>query len=326
MGEDFLVTRKVLITGASGYLGGRIALSLIGDKNVELRLASRRAGNIKYPTSEKINTISLNVSSEKELTAACDGMDAVIHLAALNEIDSLADPEKAMLVNGIGTLKLVKAAESARVKKLIYFSTAHVYGGPLTGRITEESVPTPAHPYAITHRVAEDFVLAAHRRRAVIGVVLRLTNAFGAPADPYVNRWTLLVNDLCRQAVEKRRMILRSSGLQARDFIPLEDVASAARHFLHLPLTGCADGLFNLGAGHSILVIDMAERIQLRCQKILGFRPRITRPAPKPNEKRKALDYRIDKLIATGFMPTADAETEIDDTLRFCSQFFPYRR
>jgi len=77
-------------------------------------------------------------------------------------------------------------------------------------------VPRPVHPYAITHHAAEDFVLAAHDEKRLMGYVIRLSNGFGAPAHAGVDRWTLLVNDLCRQAVQTRQLILRSAGCLGR--------------------------------------------------------------------------------------------------------------
>ena len=76
---------------------------------------------------------------------------------------------------------------------------------------------------------------------------------------------TLLVNDLCRQAVQTGKLVMRSSGLQQRDFITLTDVGRAVRHLLELPPADCGDGLFNLGGDNSISVWDMVQRVSLRC-------------------------------------------------------------
>jgi UDP-glucose 4-epimerase len=83
----------------------------------------------------------MDLTNDREVRAACEGMDTIIHLAALNEHESLADPMGALLVNGAGTLKLLEAAIAEGVRRVIYFSTAHVYGSPLIGRITEATVP-----------------------------------------------------------------------------------------------------------------------------------------------------------------------------------------
>ena len=68
-------------------------------------------------------------------------------------------------------------------------------------------LPLPDIPYAITHRAAEDFTLMFASRGKLDARVVRLSNAFGAPAHGSVDRWTLLVNDLCRQAVETKKLV-----------------------------------------------------------------------------------------------------------------------
>ena len=225
-------------------------------------------------------------------------------------------------MNGLGTLKLLQAAQRAGVERFIYLSTAHVYGAPLAGTITERSVPRPTHPYAITHRVAEDFVLAAHAQRALTGIVLRMSNSFGAPAHAGIDRWELIVNDLCRQAVAQKRLVLRSSGLQRRDFITLGDAGRAVDHVLHQPAAACGDGLFNLGGECTQSALELAERIAERCAITLGFQPAIQRPQPAANEIGNTLDYRIDKLKQTGFAPRGGMDAEIDATLRLCQETF----
>ena len=319
------MSRKMLITGGFGYLGGRIAQALAVNPGLSIRLGTRQPRPLPPEWLRNCEPVPLDLMSEEDIAAACAGVSCVVHLAALNEIDSAADPEQALLVNGLGTLKLLRAAERAGVQRFIYFSTAHVYGAPLAGTITEETLPRPAHPYATTHRVAEDFVLAAHDRRALTGIVVRLSNGFGAPAHPDVNRWTLLVNDLCRQAVETGALQLRSSGLQRRDFITLGDVGRAVDHLAALPSEVCGDGLFNLGGESPLRIIDLTEQIAGRCATVLGFVPTILRPDPRPDEESLVLDFRIDKLKRTGFSLEGDFAGEIDATLELCREAFRKR-
>jgi len=250
------------------------------------------------------------------------GVSAVVHLAAMNEYECVTDPHKAVLVNTFGTFNVLQAAISLGVERFIYFSTAHVYGSPLVGNITEETLPKPLHPYAITHRAAEDFVLAAHAQKKITGLVVRLSNGFGAPTHPDINRWTLLVNDLCRQAVQTRKLVLRSSGLQQRDFITLEDVACGVNHLLQLSLKNCEDGLFNLGGNNSLTVWEMVQKISQQCEIRLGFLPNIERPAQSINEQIIKLNYNLHKIEKTGFYLKSKVNREINRTLEICDQVF----
>ena len=315
------MSESVLITGGLGYVGGRIALALADQGRWQLRLTSRDPSDPPSVLRDKAEIVSLDLLTGDQVKEVCRGIGTVIHLAAQNEVDAVSKPHEALLINGLGTLKLLEAARSAGVQRFIYFSTAHVYGAPLTGRITEETLTRPVHPYAITHRTAEDYVLAARDQEILDGIVLRLSNGFGCPAHAQVNRWTLIVNDLCRQAAATRSLVLRTHGCQWRDFITLSDVARTVVHFLAGRLFDSHNGLFNLGGECSLRVIDMAERIAARCEQVLGYRPQIHRPAPPEGESFPGIDYRIDKLKSTGVTLQKNLDAEIDATLRLCAEF-----
>lgn len=312
---------SVLITGGLGYVGGRVARHLAENSAFDLRLGVRR--NIPAPDwLESGRLVTLDLLDETSLVEACRGAKHIVHFAALNEIDSGNDPEQALVVNGLGSLKLMRAAIKAGVERFIYFSTAHVYGSPLVGVLTEDSLPRPQHPYAITHRTAEDFILAARDKEEIEGVVIRLSNGFGAPERADVNRWTLLANDLCKQAVVDKKLVLRSSGLQSRDFITLEDVGRTVLHLLNLPTQACGNGLFNLGGENPLRIIDVAQRVADRSEIVLGYKPEVQRSLPAPGETTISLSYRIDKLKSTGFSLLSNMDEEIDNTLKLCHRAF----
>lgn len=308
---------RVLITGGFGYVGGRIAQALAALPDTHVVLGSRRARERPgwLPTASAVVT---PWDEPERLGEACAGVDTVIHLAAMNEIEAGRDPAGALEANGVATARLLEAAKDAKVERFIYLSTAHVYGTPLAGRIDETTCPRPVHPYATSHRAAEDVVLAAHDTGALNGIVVRLSNSFGAPAHPVVDRWTLLVNDLCRQAVTTGRLTLRSAGLQRRDFVTLTDVGRAIAHLVNLPRESTGDGIFNLGGAWAPTVMEMASLVAARTGVVLGFPVEIKRPEPAPAETSQPLDYRIDKLLATGFRLAGNPEAEIDATVAFC--------
>ncbi len=315
------MSQKVLITGGFGYVGGRVAQAL-ASKGFEVYLGTRQGNRQVPPWLPQARVVGLDWGSMQALTQTCSGMEQVVHLAAMNEHECLQDPILAMEVNGVASVRLLQAAMTADVRRFVYFSTAHVYGAPLVGRIDEQTLPRAQHPYAITHKVAEDFVLAAHNQKRIEGLVMRLSNGFGAATHASVNRWTLIGNDLCRQAVQQRKLVLKSSGLQWRDFVTLHDVGAAVAHLSGLDRGQIGDGLFNLGGEAPLRMIDIAQRISARCQAVLGFQPVLERPPPAAGEEYPTLDYRIDKLKATGFVPTGSVDDELDATLRLCAKAF----
>lgn len=309
---------KILVTGAMGYLGGRIARAFAKNEKVELLLATRKTLNKKPKWLSRGSMVSMDLASGDGLDCLCENVHTIIHLAAMNEVESFLNPEKALIVNTLGTLKLLQSAESAGVERFIYFSTAHVYRRPLTGEINEETIPRPTHPYAITHRAAEDFVLACSNKMK--GIVIRLSNGVGAPENYDVNCWALVANDLCMQAVVDQKMVLKSSGLQYRNFIPIWDICRAVEHLTEAPIKQLGDRLFNLGSEHSLRIIDLAELIQKRCEKIFEYKPEIHRNNSQPLESHPVLDYSIDKIKSTGFTLEGSIDTEIDHTLKLCRQ------
>lgn len=314
-----MIRRRILITGGLGYVGGRIAKFLAERGDLEIVMGSRKQCNSPSWLPDA-RVAGINWCSSESLLSACDGVDTVIHLAAMNDGECMRDPAAALEVNGVNTVRLVEAAKRCNVRRFIYFSTAHIYGSPLVGEIDESTLPRSRHPYASSHRAAEDVVLAAGNQ--MVSIVLRLSNAYGVPAHADANCWMLLMNDLCRQAVSDGRLTLRSSGLQQRDFVTLHDVVRGVLHMLDLSSTEIGDGILNFGGGRSLRIIDMAEMIQTRSAQVLRFTPEIVRPEPLPGEGGGELKYCIDKLLATGFRLTGDSVAEIDATLRFCEQVF----
>ncbi|MBK8759886.1 MAG: SDR family oxidoreductase [Sulfuritalea sp.] len=311
---------RVLITGGFGYVGSRAAqyLAARGD---EVLLGTRSIPRSIHwmPGAEVVH---MDWHSEQKLQSVCSGVTAILHLAAMNEADSAADPVAALLANGVATARLLEAAKRAQVQRFIYLSSAHVYGAPLTGRIAESLLPCPRHPYATSHRAAEDCVLAAQAAEQLAGIVLRSSNGFGVPVHSAINCWSLIVNDLCRQAVMNRRLVLRSAGLHVRDFIPLHDTVRALSHSLDLDGGKVGDGLFNIGGECTLRVIDLALEIIGRCEAVLGYTPTLERPSPVPGAPVQWLDYRMDKFKSTGFSLSGSRQAEIDATLLFCRDNF----
>jgi UDP-glucose 4-epimerase len=310
---------KILITGAFGYLGGRISSFFSSISEYEIILASTRA--VKTPSSLKnIKVIQINWKDEESISNACTNIDVIIHAAGMNAQDCKINPEEALNVNGIYTARLVKNAILHKVKKIIYFSTAHVYSSPLKGIITEDVSPKNKHPYSTSNLAGENYVIQAHLSSKLQGVVLRLSNCIGAPKDINSNCWMLLVNDLCRQIIVHRKMKLNTNGKQLRNFITITDVCRVLNLFIELNFKSDENTIFNVG-NKTISIIEMANIIQKRCKLILGFSPKLE-IKKKDNVEVENFQYRTDKLDSIGFKSQISYEKEIDDLLIFCKNHF----
>lgn len=310
---------KILITGGFGYVGGRLAKFLQAHHTV---VVSSR----KQPTAEQLERHGQPgfVLHDQLLQKGGfpEGVDVVIHLAALNEREVLLSPSEAIKVNIDQTRMVLEQAIAAGVQQFIFFSTAHIYGSPLQGIIDETTLPVPVHPYAITHRAAEDYVLAAQAQGKILSTVIRLSNSFGAPVDPAVNRWTLLVNDLCRQAITQQKLALASNGCQYRDFVSLEDVQTAIQHIIVRREQAPVTGIYNLGSGISMTVLEMAALIAATYREMLGQPIHVSIPEGATPTNEPGLQFSVEKLQSTGWMVKNDFSKELREMLLFCKRNF----
>ena len=309
----------ILISGGLGYLGGRIAEYLL-NSGFHVRIGSSRI-NPEIPLNlSSCEVVLYDLSDKNSLENACKNVSSIIHLASLNAQECDHDPEAALLINGLGTLNLLNAAKKMGVTKFVYFSTAHVYGSPLQGIIDENSTPRPIHDYAITHRLAEDYVLQANSNKDITGSILRLTNSVGSPLNSKANCWMLVVNDLCKQTVLNQSMELHSDELVQRDFIPISTVCSTVVDVL---TSDVLDGeIANISSSVVLTLRELTNLIADRSEVVLGFRPNINfkrLPKGKPLESLFILNS---KLKSSGCIIDTDLSYEIDQLLLNCNQWF----
>lgn len=316
----FSLTMRILITGGFGFLGGRLAVHLtqVGHQIV---LGSRNA--ITSPAwLPQAEVAQIEWGDSSALEQCCSGVDIVIQAAGMNSQDCATDPVAALDTNGVATARLVAAACRANVQRFIYLSTAHVYASPLEGTFSEETCPRNLHPYATSHLAGENAVLYASQRGEITGYILRLSNAFGVPMHSAVNCWMLLVNDLCKQVIESRKMVLSSSGLQQRDFISIAGVCRVLEHLSTNASNKIISNILNVGSEQSQTVLEMAELIQQRSEKVLGFLPDIQRPNMDSNKQHEKLTYQSTRLTEITGQINFNNTNEIDYLLEYCCSSF----
>jgi UDP-glucose 4-epimerase len=310
-----------MITGGFGFVGGRVAGHLQEAGHTVILGSRQAAGAPEWLSGARV--VRLLWEDDAALERACQGVDTIVHAAGMNAQDCATDPVAALACNGVATARLVAAASRAGVQRFIYLSTAHVYGRPLVGIITEETCPRNLHPYATSHLAGEHAVLSASELGQFLGIVLRLSNAFGAPMHRGVNCWMLLVNELCLQAVQTRKLILQTTGQQQRDFVGMTEVCRVAEHLAVGNGASPQPGIFNVGAGMSQSVLAMAQLIQQRCVQVLGFEPVLQYEQGGVDESHPKLTYRADNLATIGIKTNdSDNIAEIDSLLRFCHLTF----
>ena len=298
----------ILITGGLGFLGGRITKHL-RQNGFKVRVGSR---------IKSAETILMDFTNDLSLENSCKGVTHIIHLAGMNAQSSEIDPELSLTINGLGTLKLLKAAEIEGVSSFIFFSTVHVYGSPLCGEIDENSLLKPSSPYSISKRVAEDYVLEANKN--ISTTIFRLTNAVGSPVLKDSNCWMLVANDLCHQVVTSKNMNIYASEFVQRDFIPISGVCNAVHS--SLLLDNSSGGVFNLSSGASLSLRELSNIIVDRSKIVLGYKPSVSFINKEVKENFKELTISNSKLRESGIKTEVNLTKEIDSMLTNCVEWF----
>jgi UDP-glucose 4-epimerase len=300
--------RTLAVTGAGGYLGSRLVAELAGGPTAVRALVR---GPIPWLATDDQVVVDL-LDPDAAVAEALAGVDAVVHLAGHNEVVAAHDPDRALAETALIGRHVVRAAQEAGVGRLVYVSTIHVYGDRLApdATVDEEVPPAPHGAYAIARLAVEHLVADGPNP-----VVLRLSNAVGAPAHPEVDRWTLVAADLCRSAATTGALELRSTGQQWRDFIGLDDVVAALG--TSLDPTAVPSGTYNLVSGRSTTVRSLAELVQDRFEARTGTRPPLHAPLPvEPDPAPYHLDpARLAALGVRARQPLADS---IDEIIELC--------
>jgi UDP-glucose 4-epimerase len=261
-------------------------------------------------------TVDLVHDADGRLVDVLRGADSIVHLAGLSEVVAAADPGRALSETILASHRLGDACREAGVRRVVYVSTVHVYGARMMpgAVLTEDLRCEPRAVYAIA-RLASEHALAALGDDVEL-VVFRLTNSVGAPADPRVDRWTLVANDLCRQAVQDHRVVLRTSGVQYRDFVDLGDVCAALAAAAD-PFGPIRPGTYNLGSGRPLTVRALAEIVQDVVEQATGSRPLLEAPDPEgPPPEPYVVD--VNRIAAAGLSTATPIESSIAETVRFC--------
>lgn len=213
------MSATVLLTGASGYLGGGIATAL---RTAEMTVisAGRRVTDSLFMDLTDPEAISV-----LKIPA---GVSVVVHAGAAHELVCRQSPVAAFTANVTASRALVAAAFAARVRRLVYISTFHVFGKP-AGVLDERACPNPANDYGLTHFLAEQVFANAAKTYGIESHILRPGNIFGSPASwASFNRWTLAPFDFVQQAIQTGRIVLMSDGLQVRNYVSLARLGEAA--------------------------------------------------------------------------------------------------
>ncbi|MDR2605600.1 MAG: SDR family oxidoreductase [Desulfovibrio sp.] len=312
---------RCLVTGGLGYTGSWISRHL-ASRGHEVFILSRNCAEAEadFPFTP-ISADIERMDCEETARLLPEGLDLVVHAAGLNDSDRPDYPRRALMVNALGTRNLLAAVlrrstETAggQAPLVVYCSTIHVYGRG-SGRITEESPVMPVNDYAATHLFAEEYCRMFTRAHNLPGVILRLSNGYGAPKSPGGVDRRLLLNDLCASAVRDGVLRLRSDPSTQRDFVWLGDYCRVIEALMRRKDT--AGRTFNVSSGKSRRIGEVAAHTPKTVSTVTGGQKAVVHEAP---ERTRQTALEIDNTAlrsALGIAFRDRMEEEIRDIVQF---------
>jgi UDP-glucose 4-epimerase len=301
----------VLVTGGAGFIGSHVVEALLarGHRVVVLDdLSTGRTENL--PTDPRVRLVVGDVADPERLAEALDGCRRVVHLAAIASVQhSIDDPIGSHRVNYEATLRLLEAARRAGVARIVYASSAAVYGDAQQPPVDELGALDPQTPYAID-KLAGEHALAFYRRvHGLEGVAVRFFNVYG-PRQRDDSPYSGVISLFQRRIRRGEPATVFGDGEQTRDFVFVADVAHAVVELLLRPEAPQA-AVMNVGSGRATSVLALMDAVE----SALGARLDRRFADPRAGEVRHSR-ASVERLrAALGWIPA----TSLEAGLRRCA-------
>jgi UDP-glucose 4-epimerase len=299
---------RILITGGSGFIGSHLVELFQGSAEVVV-LDNLRSGHLSNLEGLAHTFIQGSVTDRSAVDQAMQGVDFVFHLAAMISVpESMARPRECAEINVLGLLNVLESATAARVKKLVFASSAAIYGDNPTVPKIETMVPEPKSPYAITKLDGEYYLEMFRREGKLDTASLRFFNVFGPRQNPG-SAYAAAVPIFIQKALAGENITIFGDGEQTRDFIHVRDVVAALAHVASRP---DLHGVFNVGYGKSMSVNRLASDII----RLSGSSSRIVHLPERPGDVKHSR-AAIDKLVASGYQHVSTLDQGLAETLDY---------
>ena len=297
---------KILVTGGAGFIGSHVSRLLIRAGHSVTVLDNLESGN-KEALPKDAKLIIGDIADPEKCAEALKQISAVIHMAGLIIVpESVKDPIKYCNNNVIGTVNLLEAMRKANVKKIIFSSSACVYGTPEKLPIKEDTALHPDNPYGAGKASIEAFLQSYNAVFGFDAIILRYFNPYG-PQEEH-NPETHAIPNFIKATLAKNPIPLYWKGEQIRDFIYIDDLAQA--HIDVLPLSGYQ--VFNIGTETGVKVKEVVDEIF----KIVGYEMPIDDLGKRPGDVaanyassqklKKAVNWRAKVTLAEGLKRTIE--------------------
>ncbi len=307
--------KKILITGASGYLGANITRIFSLNTQYEVVAIDRDfppVWKIFFPNVEIIQGDLTQKATQQKLFE--HQFDGIVHTISLDHRDSEKNEiQKVIDVNLQITWELLHYFSQYEPQKFIYLSTIQVLGKLPISTVDENYPRNSQNRYALTHGWCEDLVNYYNNKNSDFqGITLRLSNGYGNPIFHENNCWWLVVNDLCRMAMQEQKITLLSDGSPMRDFVHVQDIARAVFHLMNLENT---ESLYHISSENTQSMLELAFIVK----KVYETHHQIKVPiyhsksilVDSAQQIQQKYKVKSQKLRKTGFEPSISLEEGI---------------
>ncbi len=306
---------KAIVVGGAGFIGSNI-VKLLLDKNYEIKviddLSSGHLINIeKYIKGNNIEFINGDIRDEVLVNNAMKGgADVVFHLAAcVGRQKSIDNPQLDASTNLIGTINILEGMRKNGIPRIVYSSSAAMFGELTTPTIDEGHPQNADSPYGVSKLAAEKMILAyAGIYPELMGVCLRYFNIYGVNQrfDLYGN----VIPIFAKRIYSGEPITIFGDGTQTRDFVNVKDIARA--NYLG-SISDLGTDVYNLGSGSSITINELAEMMIKIADKNTKIKYAPERPADVKHCKANA-DKAKDRL---GFEAKVSLEEGLEEYMQW---------
>jgi UDP-glucose 4-epimerase len=292
---------RIAVTGGAGYIGSILVKKLLEGGYKVATLDNQSTGNNRYLRPLKTAALEIiegDIRNPLDLDRAFKNADAVVHAAALSDLDTCNEkPEEAVSVNIYGTYRLLEAALRNSVRRIVFCSSAAVYGVPKTLPVTERDALHPLNLYGITKLTGEKLIESCHLNNGMETVCLRFGNVYGVGL--YTN-WIGVIPKFVSLGVEGKPLTIYGDGSSTRDFVHIEDIIQAIT--LSITTKGIKMETLNIGS-ETTNINEVADIVSQEVKKAMNKSVPLTHLPPRQGET-KEFSYdtsRIRRVL--GFEP-----------------------
>lgn len=263
----------ILITGGAGFIGSHLCDALL-DKGYAVRivddLSTGKRANLRLD-HPKLELLEGDVADAALVARAASGCRAVVHLAAVASVQaSVDDPVKTHQSNFIGTLNVCEAMRLNGVRRVLFASSAAVYGNNGEGQsIVEDTPKAPLTPYAVDKLASEQYLDFYRRQHGLEPVVFRFFNIFGPRQDPS-SPYSGVISIFSERATQGKPITVFGDGEQTRDFLYVGDLVQVMVQALEQEQV--EEGAVNIGLNQATSLNQLLAALK----QVVGSLPEVS--------------------------------------------------